>query len=145
MNRVVRGLLVLGGCASVALGVVGMAVPLLPTTPFLLLAAFCFSRSSARFHRWLLTNRWFGAYLDNYRQGRGMSLQEKSVTIAVLWMTLAATALTVVTAWWGRLLLLAVAVGVTTHLVRIRTRCLDVLTRQADALGEADGSGPGPA
>jgi len=141
MNPILRAVLVSVGWVSVGLGVVGMAVPLLPTTPFLLLAAYCFSRSSPRLRRWLLTNRWCGAYLDNYREGCGMSREEKLVTLAVLWITLTVTALTVMTAWWGRLLLLAVALGVTAHLVRIKTRSPESLTARTDAARKADGAG----
>ena len=143
-NPILRVVLVACGWLAVTLGLVGMFVPLLPTTPLLLLAAMCFSRSSARFHRWLLTNRWFGAYIDNYYQGRGMSMEEKVVTIAVLWATLAVTGLFALTALWGRLILLAVAVGVTTHLVRIRTRRAESFAR-GDAPRNIDSAGPGPA
>ena len=140
-----RVVLVACGWFAVGLGLVGMFLPLLPTTPFLLLAAFCFARSSARFHRWLLTNRWFGAYLDNYAQGRGMSLPEKTVTIAGPWATLAVTAFSALTGWWGRLLLLAVGVGVTGHLLRIPTRRTGPLAGQEEALRDIDGAGPGAA
>jgi len=121
MTKYTKALLVASGTLSVAIGVVGMVVPLLPTTPFLLLAAYCYSRSSPRFHAWLLDNRYLGAYIDNYRRGRGMALRDKVVSVATLWVTLGITALTAVTRLPGRLLLLAVAVGVTTHVVRLRT------------------------
>lgn len=121
MSRLVRFLLIGFGALCVALGVVGIFVPILPTTPFLLLAAFFFARSSQRFLNWLLTNRWFGAYIRNYREGRGIPRREKVLTILALWLTIAFSALYAVPVWWGRLLLLAVAVGVTVHLVRIRT------------------------
>ena len=121
MSRFRRLVLTVTGLAATGLGVLGIVLPLLPATPFFLLAAYFFSRSSPRFHHWLLTNRVFGSYIDNYRSGRGMALAEKLVTIAMLWVALAFTATVAVTVWWGRLLLLAVAVGVTTHLVRIRT------------------------
>lgn len=144
VKPVLRLVLVACGWLAVTLGLVGMFVPLLPTTPFLLLAVICFSRSSARFHRWLLTNRWFGAYIDNYHQGRGISMQEKVVTIAVLWATLAVTGIFVLTALWGRLILVAVAVGVTTHLVCIRTRRAEPFAR-GDEPRDIDSAGPGPA
>jgi uncharacterized membrane protein YbaN (DUF454 family) len=116
-----RALFTVTGFAATGLGVLGILLPLMPATPFLLLAAYFFSRSSPRFHRWLLTNRVFGSYIDNYRSGRGLGLTEKIVTIATLWAALAISGTTVVTMWWGRALLLAVAVGVTTHLVRLPT------------------------
>ena len=104
-----------------ALGVLGIFVPVLPTTPFLLLAAICYARSSERFYHWLLNNRWFGEYIKNYREGRGIPLREKALTLIALWVTIGFTTLHVVSAWWGQLILLAVRVGVTIHLVRIKT------------------------
>jgi uncharacterized membrane protein YbaN (DUF454 family) len=98
-----------------------MFVPVLPTTPFLLLAAICYARSSERFYHWLLNNRWFGEYIKNYREGRGIPLREKTLTLIALWLTIGFTTLLVVSAWWGQLILLGVAVGVTIHLVRIKT------------------------
>ena len=104
-----------------ALGAVGAFLPVLPTTPFLLLAAVCYARGSERCHRWLLTNRLFGRYIRDYREGRGVSLRHKVAALALLWLTIGYAVLRVVPAWWGRLLLLGVAVGVTVHIVTMRT------------------------
>lgn len=114
-------MLIAAGAVSVALGVVGIVVPVLPTTPFLLLAAFCFARSSDRFYQWLVTNRWFGEYIRNYREGRGMPRREKIVALTAMWLTIGLAAAFSVSAWWGRLLLLGIATGVTIHLVRLKT------------------------
>jgi len=108
------------GSVSVVLGTVGMMVPVLPTTPFLLLAAACYSKSSDRFYRWLIQNRWFGAYIQNYREGRGMLLSQKVMTIALLWLSIGATLCFALTHLWQRILLIAVAVAVTIHLVMIK-------------------------
>ena len=121
MNKVLRALLIAVGLLFVGLGIVGIFLPILPTTPFLLLAAYCFARSSDRFYHWLVTNRWFGAYIRNYREGRGMPLREKIISLTALWLTISATIIFSVSAWWLRLLLLAIALGVTTHLVRLPT------------------------
>ena len=121
MNKVLRTLLIAAGLLFVGLGIVGIFLPILPTTPFLLLAAYCFARSSDRFYHWLMTNRWFGAYIRNYREGRGMPLREKIISLTALWLTISATIIFSVSAWWLRLLLLAIALGVTTHLVRLPT------------------------
>lgn len=117
----VRVLLIACGTLCVAVGILGMFVPVLPTTPFLLLAAICYARSSDRFYRWLLNNRWFGEYLRNYREGRGIPLREKTLTVLALWLTMGFTILFVVSAWWGQLALLGVAVGVTIHLAWVKT------------------------
>jgi hypothetical protein len=115
--------LVAAGVLFVGLGLVGVFVPVLPTTPFLLLAAACFARSSDRLHRWLLENRVFGEYLRRYRNGEGIPLASKVTTLVLLWATLGLSALVAVPPrlWWVRLVLLAVGLGVTTHILRIKT------------------------
>ena len=105
------------GTISVALGVLGLFLPLLPTTPFLLLAAACYARSSEKLYHWLLGNRWFGQYIRNYREGKGIPLKRAAVAIALLWLTIGYTAVVAVSLWWVRLILLAIAGGVTVHLV----------------------------
>jgi hypothetical protein len=117
----VRVLLLVLGTLSVALGVLGIVLPLLPTTPLLLLAAWCFARSSERFYRRLLAHRWLGPYIRNYRDGRGMTAAAKGSTLVVLWLAIGFTAGVVLPAWWSRLLLIGIAAGVTTYLVRLPT------------------------
>lgn len=123
-GRLRRSLLLTAGILSVALGLLGVVLPVLPTTPFLLLAAACFLRSSERMHRWLLSNRVFGEYLRRYRNGEGLPLSSKVTTIVFLWGTLGASALFAVPPrlWWVRLVLMAVGLGVTIHILRIKTR-----------------------
>jgi uncharacterized membrane protein YbaN (DUF454 family) len=121
MKKMTRILLFAGGTLCVALGVLGMFLPVLPTIPFLLLAAFFYARSSERAYHWLMTNRWFGETLTNYRAGRGIPLKQKGFTILLLWLTIGVTAGFVVSLWWVRLILLAVAIGVTGHLLIIKT------------------------
>ncbi|MBN1611857.1 MAG: YbaN family protein [Polyangiaceae bacterium] len=123
-GRLQRGLLVAAGVLCVGLGVVGVVVPVLPTTPLLLLAAACFLRSSNRLHRWLLGNRVFSEYLRRYQSGEGLPLSSKLTTLVLLWSTLAVSAFAAVPVrlWWVRLVLLAVGVGVTVHILRIKTR-----------------------
>lgn len=121
MKGVVKILLIVIGSISVLLGIAGIFLPLLPTTPFLLLAAFCYSRSSDRFYHWLITNRWFGEYISNYRAGLGIALKQKIVALSLLWLTMSYSIWFVVSQWWVQLLLLGIAVAVTIHLVRMKT------------------------
>jgi len=121
MIRPLRALLILLGTLCVALGAIGMLLPVLPTTPFLLLAATCYARSSERFYDWLTTNRWCGAYIRNYREGRGIPLKQKAVTIAFLWLTIGCTVWWADLQGWVRWILVGIAVGVTIYLVRIKT------------------------
>ena len=104
------------------LGIVGVFVPILPTTPFLLLAAACYMRSSERFYRWLLSNRVFGAYVRNYIEGRGMPVRIKVFTILLLWLAIGLSATFAVQSLAIRIILISIAVGVTVHIALIRKR-----------------------
>jgi len=121
LKEFIRILLVFCGTICVVLGVLGMFLPVLPTTPFLLLASICYSRSSKRFYNWLITNRWCGKYIRNYREGRGISLKHKIFSITLLWLTIGYTTWFVISLWWVKLMLLGIAIGVTIHLVMIKT------------------------
>ena len=121
ISGLTRWLLMAAGSLSVGLGVLGVFLPVLPTTPFLLLAAVCFSRSSERLHRWLLGNRWFGPYVRNYVEGRGLPRRVKIVTLVLLWLSLGYAALVVTGNVWVRVLFAGVAAGVTWHVVRLKT------------------------
>jgi uncharacterized membrane protein YbaN (DUF454 family) len=89
LRREVRGLFFVLGLASVVLGVAGIFLPLLPTTPFLLLAAACFARSSDRFYHWLLNHPLLGATVREWQQYRSIPRRTKWVAIATMAATLA--------------------------------------------------------
>ena len=116
-----RTLLVTCGTLCVVAGILGIFLPVLPTTPLLLLAAFCYERSSERFYQWLMTNRWFGEYIRHYRNGKGIPFKLKIRTIMLLWLTIGYAVLSIVSLWWVKLILLGIAGGVTIHLFRIKT------------------------
>jgi len=141
--RVRKWLLLSAGILAVGLGVVGVFVPLLPTTPFLLLAAACFARSSDRHYEWLLNHRWMGAYVRNYREHRATTRRVKVVTMALLWGSIGYAVVAVADGWVVRVLLLTVAVGVTIHVLSLRVVTGDMSPEGAtkghavrDALGE---------
>lgn len=113
-------LLIVCGSLAVALGVIGIFVPLMPTTVFLLLAAACYARSSDRFYRKLVNSRWLGGYIRSSREGAGMSRRQKVFTLALLWLGIGASAIWSVDAWWIRVLLLLIAISVTVHVARIK-------------------------
>jgi uncharacterized protein len=121
-HRVVRTLLIVAGTISLSLGTLGIFLPILPTTPFLLLASACYLRSSERMHKWLLFNRWFGAYIKNYQEGRGIPLKTKIVAISVMWLAILYSTLCVVDEIFiAQLVLLIIAAGVSIHLIRLPT------------------------
>ena len=117
-----RYLLIAAGSICVILGIVGIFVPVLPTTPFLLLAAACYFRSSDRFYHWLLNNRILGTYIRNYLEGRGMSRRSKVITLLLLWLTIGFTILFVIQNIVIRIILVIIALGVTIHISRLKTR-----------------------
>lgn len=117
MGRAKRIIYITLGTICVGLGTIGIFVPLMPTTVFLLMAAFFYSRSSDRFHDWLLSNRLFGEYVRNYREGRGMTAKHKTRAVVMLWVTIG------ISMWFVpllavRILLLVVAAGVSVFLLR---------------------------
>lgn len=116
-----KALLIFVGTVCVGLGVLGMFLPLMPTTVFLLMAAYCYSKSSERFHNWLLTNRLCGKYISNYKSGRGISMRQKVSTIAILWASIGVSIWLMNGKLWVSLLLAAIAIGVTMHIVWIKT------------------------
>jgi uncharacterized membrane protein YbaN (DUF454 family) len=115
-----RRLFVAAGLVFVGLGVVGAFLPLLPTTPFLLLAAACFARSSERFYNWLVNNKWFGVYVRDYREGRRIPVRIKVVTIGALWVAIGLSGAFAVSNLIVRIVLLVIAAGVTAHILSIR-------------------------
>lgn len=116
-----RYLYIVAGTLSLILGVVGIFIPLLPTTPFLLLAAALYFKSSPRLYDWLLRNRYLGVYIRNFREYKAIPLRAKIVSTALLWATIGYCVLAVVDALWLRLLLAAIAVGVTIHIWSYKT------------------------
>jgi len=112
-----RVLLIVCGTASVGVGVLGAFLPILPTTPFLLLAAYLFARSSERLYRWLLCNRIVGDYLQRYYEAHCMSNRHKIVTLSLLWLVLASSAVLAAGSWWVRGILGIVGIAVTIHIL----------------------------
>lgn len=120
-SGLLKGLLIFAGTLFVGLGVLGIFLPLLPTTPFLLLAAACYAKSSKRFYHWLLSNRWFGKYIKNYRERRGIPSRVKISTISILWITIALSAYFATESFLVRAILVLIAMGVTVHILSMRT------------------------
>lgn len=114
-------LLIISGWFSVGMGFIGIFIPMLPTTPFLLLAAVCFAKSSPRFHNWLLTNKLFGRYISDYKERRGMKLSSKILSISTLNLTILLSVIYATDILLLRILLIAIAIAVTIHLLKIKT------------------------
>jgi len=120
-NRLIQWMLILTGTFFLLLGIVGIFLPILPTTPFLLLAAACYAKSSRKLNNWLLNNRWFGNYIRNYREGKGIPLKVKVLSISFLWIVILFSAFFFITILIVRIILILIAVGVSIHILTIRT------------------------
>ena len=116
-----RVLLASLGVCLVVLGIVGVFLPLVPTTFPLLLAAGLFARSSERLHRWLLGHRMFGAYIRNYQEGRGMAVRHKATTLAALWVGIGVSIYFSRTSVVAIVVLIVVLIGVTIHILILPT------------------------
>lgn len=97
-----RIFLILCGCLAVVLGILGIFLPLLPTTPFLLLAAACFFRSSPRLYNWLISHKRMGPYIRNFREHRAIPLKAKVISVSMVWITMLIAAFGVVPHLWIR-------------------------------------------
>ncbi|WP_456406189.1 YbaN family protein [Thiolapillus sp.] len=117
------GKLLLSACGltALALGLVGVVLPLLPTTPFLLLAAFCFYRGSARLHHWLESHPWIGEQLRLWREERAVSARVRRAALVYLWLSVGVSMVFFLTSPLYRLVLLAIAVAVSMHLFSLKT------------------------
>jgi uncharacterized membrane protein YbaN (DUF454 family) len=128
MNRkwILRNLLITAGTLAAFMGILGIFLPVLPTTPFLLLAAFCYVRSSPKLYQMLLNNKICGLYLKNYLEQKGMILRYKILTLAFLWIVMGITIVFATESRILRIILGLVASGVTIHILTIRTLTLRV-------------------
>jgi len=120
-NPLLRYSLLALGWLSVALGVLGIFLPVLPTTPFLLLAAACFMRSSRRFYLWLVEHPRLGPWIRDYLSGEGIPRKAKGYAIALMWLSIA------ISCWlvpliWARAFMLTSAVLVSLYILKQKTR-----------------------
>jgi len=121
-NPLVKLMLIILGSLFVVLGIIGIILPVMPTTPFLLMAAAFYARSSAKLYHWLMHNRWFGNYIRNYREGHGIPLRAKIFAISMLWLSIGSSVIFAIENHYIRIFLIIVAIGVTAHLVAIKTK-----------------------
>ena len=109
------------GSVSLVLGIMGVFLPVLPTTPFLLLAAAMYMRSSQRLYDWLMSHKHLGAYIRNFREHKALPLRVKVVSVTMVWATLLYCAIFVAKEWWMSGMFIAIATGVTIHILSYRT------------------------
>ena len=116
-----RYFLIIISCICIGLGVLGIFLPLLPTTPFLLLASWLLLKSSPKLHQWLLNHKVLGIYIRNYEVYKAIPLRAKIISISLLWATILSSAYFFVPIVWVKVLLVGIAIAVTVHLLRFKT------------------------
>jgi len=121
-NRILRTLVLLCGFLFTFLAFLGAILPLLPTTPFLIVAAACFHKSSPRFYRMIMNNKYFGHYLRDYKAGKGIPPQVKMVALVFLWLTSLVSIILFIPFFWLKIGIIVMAIGVTIHICLIRTK-----------------------
>jgi len=120
VRKLKTNILVILGSLFLIIGAIGIFIPLLPTTPFLLLAAYCYIRSSKKLYDWLMGNKVLGNYIHNYFEHKAISIRAKISTMVILWVGLSVSML-LLDNWWIRALLIAVGIGVSIHVLTIKT------------------------
>lgn len=122
-SPVLRYLLFVCGCVSVVLGVIGIFLPVLPTTPFLLLAAACFARSSKRFYLWLVMHPKLGPWVRDYLDGQGLPLKGKVWALGLMWTSISVS-MWIVPLFWVRIFMLISAISASIYILKQKTRRL---------------------
>lgn len=115
-----RLLLTIFGFIALGLGILGMFVPVLPTTPFLLLTAFCFLRTNRRLYDKLLAHKVLGPYITNFMQHKAIPKKVKAYILITLWATILLS-VCLVGIVWVRILLIAIAIGVSIHILHYKS------------------------
>ncbi|MDR0658244.1 MAG: YbaN family protein [Mediterranea sp.] len=116
-----RMLYVILGSISMALGVIGIFLPLLPTTPFLLLTAALYLKGSPRLYNWLINQRCLGTYIRHFREHKAIPLRVKIVSVSLVWITILYGVFFVTDRLWLMILLPCMAAGISYHILSFRT------------------------
>lgn len=120
-SEILRGILIGCGWLFIAAGCIGIFLPLVPTVPFLLLAAACFARSSERFHSWLIEHDRLGPLIREYLHHGRIPLRAKRMAIGMVWISFPASAYLFVPVLWLKIVLLVIAASITLYLLALPT------------------------
>jgi uncharacterized protein len=121
MKKIKKIVLIVLGTISLILGIIGIFLPLLPTTPLLLLAAACYIRSSKKLYSFLINNKYLGTYIKDYQEKGAIPKKTKVIALLFLWLSIGASTLFIVSKPFVRIILITIAIGVTIHIVRLKT------------------------
>jgi len=106
----------------VIMGILGAILPILPGTVFFLIAAFCFAKSSEKFYKMLIHNKYVGPHLQNYLEEKFIPVKTKIIIISSIWISMTASAVYVLEVFWQRALMFAVAIGVSIYIIMHRSK-----------------------
>lgn len=110
------------GAITLVLGILGIFLPMLPTTPFLLISAAVWVKASPELYDWLIHHRVFGEYIRNFREYRAIPLRVKIISVSLVWLTIGYCIFAVVDAWWwAQVLMFLLAVGISWHILSFAT------------------------
>ena len=117
-----RIFLIIVGSVSLVLGILGIFLPMLPTTPFLLLSAAAWVKASPSLYEWLVNHRVFGEYIRNFREYRAIPLRVKIISVSLVWLTIGYSIFAVVDEWWwAQALMSLLATAISWHILSFKT------------------------
>lgn len=119
--RMKKGFFVVLGTIALAIGFLGLFLPVIPTTPLVLLAAACYMRGSERLHGWLLESKWFGETIRTYQAGQGLRKATKIRAISLMWIVITISAFFYVDSLLVRVVMFGTAILVTRYLLGLPT------------------------
>lgn len=121
MSLALKALLISIGTLSIILGVIGIVIPLLPTTPLILLGAACYIKSSEKLYQKLLKNKWLGGYIKDFREKNGISRKNKIISITMMWLSICCTLLFIDISFLIRSIITIIAVTVSAYILSFDT------------------------
>jgi len=121
VNIAVKAILITIGTLSITLGVIGIVVPLLPTTPLILLGAACYVKASDELYQKLIRNKWLGSYIKDFREKNGITLKNKVLSLSLMWISILGTILIFEVNFWLAAVLIVIAVTVSAYILSFDT------------------------
>lgn len=121
MKLVFKVIFIIIGTLSIALGMIGIVVPLLPTTPLILLGAFCYVKSSDKLYQLLIRNKWLGRYIQDFREKNGITKKNKIISLIMMWLSICATIIILDVGFLIGAILVIVAVSVSAYILSFNT------------------------
>jgi len=122
LRKLIKTFFLFIGIFSLVLGFIGIFLPLLPTTPFILMAAYCFAKSSERFHRYIMQHKLFGRMVTDFYEKKVISTKNKIIALTLMWITLSLSVIFFMPHIWVKLVVLGIGVSVTVYLLTFRSK-----------------------